>query len=257
MGFVGMSNGWAYGMINWEQRLRPPMLFTYQQIWLGRILRIAEVERAKRDACVEGLVATWPVMKMDVTKHVNDVAPREVAVDHVQWHAFTSSYVPKYSKALTDAGLGLRVSWETQNLTNWISPVEHGNASAAPRPAAVQCFNCLYTSKPTECPFNFEVMRKCAGASLGSSSTSTDFGMDHGMRCGRIAKSLAKDKLCHLSEKQLLAAPHGCVSERLTRCVVPGKAGWRVSEGALSDLRKKRLELLHTRLRCTVDGRCG
>ena len=69
-------------MLEWERRLRPPMLFTYQQAWLGTITRLAEVDRAKRDAFEQRLVAEWPVMKMDMTKHVTDIAPPEVAADH-------------------------------------------------------------------------------------------------------------------------------------------------------------------------------
>lgn len=232
------------GAVEWEARLRPPMLFTYQQGWLGRIVRIREVEGAQRDACIEDLVATWPVMKMDVTKHVSDVAAPEVAVDHVQWRPYTASYMPKYSKALAEAGRGIRVSWSTHNLTNWVSPVARGDGNADPRPAAVQCFDCTYTTKAQECPdpTNFEVMRQCTDSPVGSSST------DHEMRCGRVAKSMAKDKVC-------LTAPDVCVYQNVV-CMIPDRQGWRPSEGALSELRKKRLEVLHTRLQCTVDGRC-
>ena len=140
--------------------------------------------------------------------------------------------------------------------TSQIITVEHGNDLAAPRPAPVQCFDCLYTSKRQDCPeFSFEEMRNCSGASLGS-SISTGDEMDHGMRCGRVARSFANEPACHLSAEQLNASQHGCVAEGQSRCVVPGKAGWRVSQGVLSEFRNKTLDLLHTRLRCAVDGRC-
>ena len=68
---IGAGNGWAMGMLEWERRLRPPMLFTYAFNGLGRLLRVRDVSIAKQiDWVNQTVLHSWPMLKYEVTKGV-------------------------------------------------------------------------------------------------------------------------------------------------------------------------------------------
>ena len=59
------------GMLEWERRLRPPMLFTYAFSGLGRLLRVRDVSMAKQfDWVNQTVLYSWPMLKCDLTKGV-------------------------------------------------------------------------------------------------------------------------------------------------------------------------------------------
>ena len=146
---LGLSNGWQMGGLEWERRLRPPMMQMYIGPWLGKLTRIAEVTLAKAPGWIENnRQKEWPMLLTDLTKGVREVAPVEAPVDLERWCAYTAAAVPKYNKARAEAGSGTRRAYRTTNLTNWVSAAGDGTARRPERGNEMRCERSFAPNNP-------------------------------------------------------------------------------------------------------------
>ena len=119
--------------LQWEARLRPPMMQTViQSAGYGRLLRIKDVYLKDQDKYWEQTKsAEWPREKRDLTKCIRLIIPPEAGVSAsekgAKWRSILPKYMPKYHSYKNAKGMaGTRISVAMYNLTDWVSPGEDG-----------------------------------------------------------------------------------------------------------------------------------
>ena len=131
---IGLTNGWQQGVLKWEQRLRPPMTYMVEGLWLGTIVRAQQLALADQPAYFAHIrEKEWPVRRVDVTKGVHLLLPPNAPKQpDGLWSPELWAGVPRYNKKdlMYAKGLGTRRTFQPHNLTDWVSPAEDGRPRA-------------------------------------------------------------------------------------------------------------------------------
>ena len=131
---IGLTNGWQQGVLKWEQRLRPPMTYMVEGLWLGTIVRAQQLGLADQPAYFAHIrEKEWPVRRVDVTKGVHLLLPPNAPKQpDGLWSPELWAGVPRYNKKdlMYAKGLGTRRTFQPHNLTDWVSPAEDGRPRA-------------------------------------------------------------------------------------------------------------------------------
>jgi hypothetical protein len=190
-----------------------------------------------------------------------DIAPPEADMDYVKWMPFTSPYVPKYNKALSEAGGGTRRSWKPHNLTNWLSAPGNAGGLSAGSPGPRLCSHCQMQENKAKCPHDFDARlhEQCTATSRPTIGT-------HEMRCTTTAMAMETNKkVCHVDKLPMDATTKAtldasqrreiCTYETLV-CFVPGsKRGWQ-KPGSMDAAKAQIRDSMLRRIKCTVGGSC-
>lgn len=127
---IGLTNGWQMGVLKWEQRLRPPMMYTVEHMWLGTIVRAKQLslpDQAKYFAHIRE--KEWPRRRIDMTKGVHALLPANAPKQpDGLWFPLLTEFFPRFDKSAIRYGksLGNRGAFQPHNLTDWVSPADDG-----------------------------------------------------------------------------------------------------------------------------------